>query len=131
MNQQASKLADLWWAYVLADKLSKSEPRITVNAFCPGAVPSTSLGREFPWILRKIAPLVFPLLISNVLTPEKAAEHYLAYGTDPKFASDNGAYYLKGNQDKSSDESHDMVKAKTVYNLACQASGIDDHQVAV
>ncbi|KAI9276336.1 hypothetical protein BC943DRAFT_333013 [Umbelopsis sp. AD052] len=127
----ASKLADIWWAYVLADKLSNSEPRITVNAFCPGPVPATSLAREYPWILRKMAPLIFPLFLSNVLTPEKSAEQYLAYGTDPKFALDNGLYYQRGEKDKSSDESHDMVKAKTVYNLACQASGLEDHQVAV
>ncbi|CAO3682632.1 unnamed protein product [Umbelopsis ramanniana] len=127
----ASKLADLWWAYVLAEKLSSSEPKITVNAFCPGAVPTTSLAREYPWILRKMAPLVFPLFIKDVSTPEKAAEQYFIYGTDAKFASDNGVYYLKGGKDKSTEESHDMVKAKTVYNLACQVSGLDDHQVAV
>jgi hypothetical protein len=78
-----------------------------------------------------VAPLIFPLFINDVSTPEKAAEQYFAYGTDAKFASDNGVYYLKGGKAESTEESHDMVKAKTVYNLACQASRLDDHQVAV
>ncbi|KAI9289158.1 hypothetical protein BC943DRAFT_349687 [Umbelopsis sp. AD052] len=96
LPKKASKLADLWWAYVLADKLSDSEPKISVNALDPGAIP------------------------------KKAGEHYLGYGIDPQYASDNGIYYDRGNKVKSSEESYDMVKAKTVYNLACQVTGLDD-----
>lgn len=127
----ASKLADLWWAYVLADKLSDSEPKISVNALDPGAIPSTGIAREAPWIVQKVLPYVLPLMTSNILTLEKAGEHYLGYGIDPQYASDNGIYYDRGNKVKSSEESYDMVKAKTVYNLACQVTGLDDSKVAV
>jgi hypothetical protein len=116
---------------VLADKLSNSEPKITVNTFCPGAVPGTSLAREYPWIVRQIAPVIFPLLLPDVLTPEIASEQYLSYGTDPKYALDNGVYYQRGSKQKSSEESHDMVKARTVYNLACEVTGLHDRKVTV
>ncbi|KAI8582102.1 hypothetical protein K450DRAFT_298135 [Umbelopsis ramanniana AG] len=127
----ASKLADLWWAYVLADKLSKSDPKIRVNALDPGAVPSTGIAREAPWIIQKVLPYILPLITSNTVTLETAGEHYLGYGIDPQYASDNGIYYDRGNKVKSSEESYDMVKAKTVYNLACQVTGLDDRKVAV
>ncbi|CAO3693044.1 unnamed protein product [Umbelopsis ramanniana] len=127
----ASKLADLWWAYVLADKLSKSEPKINVNALDPGAVPSTGIAREAPWIVQKVLPYILPIIAPNTVTLEKAGEHYLAYGIDPQYELDNGVYYDRGNKVKSSDESYDMVKAKTVYNLACQVTELDDSKVDV
>lgn len=128
---QASKLADVWWAYVLADKLSTSNPRITVNAFCPGFVPSTSLAREYPWVLRKLAQHVLPLIIPYTLTSEQSGERYLEYGTDEKFKDVNGCFYRNGQTIESSAESHDMDKAKIVYNKACEVAGIEDSKVEI
>ncbi|KAG2183326.1 hypothetical protein INT43_006331 [Umbelopsis isabellina] len=128
---QASKLADVWWAYVLADKLSTSDPKITVNAFCPGFVPSTGLAREYPWVLRKTAQYVLPLIISTTLTSEQSGERYLEYGTDERFKDVSGCFYRHGEIIDSSVESHDMDKAKTVYNKACQVADIEESKVEI
>jgi hypothetical protein len=78
-----------------------------------------------------VLPYVLPIIAPNTITLEKAGEHYLAYGIDPQYESDNGVYYDRGYKVKSSNESYDMVKAKTVYNLACQVTGLDDSKVDV
>jgi hypothetical protein len=97
---QASRL---WWTYVLAEKLANSDPKITVNAFCPGFIPTTGLGREYPWALRMVARYTFPLVFSNTLTADESAKRYLAYGTDPKIDDDNAAYYRHGEKVESSE----------------------------
>ncbi|OZJ06724.1 hypothetical protein BZG36_00433 [Bifiguratus adelaidae] len=127
---RVSKLADIWWTYVLAERAAKSTSEITVTTFCPGLVPTTNMARDFPLYLRIIARYLMPLHPS-ARSLDEAGNEYLAYATSPEFAKDNGVYYRQGKQAKSSAESHDMVKARTVWNKACDVIGMPDHKVEV
>ncbi|OZJ06680.1 hypothetical protein BZG36_00432 [Bifiguratus adelaidae] len=127
---RASKLADVWWTYVLAERLANSNPKITVNTLCPGFVPTTSLARDSSLFSRLRMKYVMPWF-SFAISADQSSNEYLAYGIDDKYANDNGCYYRYGKKTESSKESHDMVKAKTVWNLACDVIGMPEEKMQV
>ena len=62
---------------------------ITVNAFCPGFVPGTSLSRDHRWFVRWIIKSVLPRFFPTT-TLEQATENYFYYGTSDVIAQQTG-----------------------------------------
>ncbi|KAI7881250.1 NAD(P)-binding protein [Lichtheimia hyalospora FSU 10163] len=119
-----SKLVQLWLMYLLAEKY----PSFSINAFCPGFVPTTPLHRHSSWYIR--------LLMHHVLSwmpfatsEDDAAESYVYYATHELFHQVTGKYFKKKQVTESSKASKDMTKARQVWNMACDICELPNHRL--
>jgi NAD(P)-dependent dehydrogenase (short-subunit alcohol dehydrogenase family) len=116
-----SKLANIYFTYALARRLPDG---VTANAFDPGMVMGTSLGRSLPTPLRFVSRHVLPhltWLLRRAVTPHiysapeaGAALAWLA--TAPELAGTTGQYFHGRTAIRSSDESYDTVRADDLWN---------------
>lgn len=116
-----SKLAVLWATYELAARLA---PRsITVNAVCPGFVPTTAAANThgfMKFFLRYVLPIM-PFATSK----GTASRHFAELATSPAFAEATGKFFADGAPMESSPESRDPVRRERFWAWACQRIGID------
>lgn len=116
-----SKLANIYFTYALARRLPDG---VTANAFDPGMVMGTGLGRSLPAPVRFISRYVLPRmtwLLRRALTPHvySATESgsVLAWlATAPELAGTTGQYFSGRTAIPSSDESYDTVRAEDLWN---------------
>jgi NAD(P)-dependent dehydrogenase (short-subunit alcohol dehydrogenase family) len=115
-----SKLANLYFTYALARRLPAG---VTADAFNPGAVMGTGLGRSLPAPMRFAAAHVFPhmtWLLRRVMTPNintaEVSGGALAWlATAPELADTTGKYFDGRKAIRSSDESYDMARAEQLW----------------
>lgn len=115
-----SKLANLYFTYALARRLPDG---VTANAFDPGIVLGTGLGRSLPAPVRFVARYVLPRLtwlLRRALTPHiySAPESGSALAwlaTAPELAGTTGQYFTGRTATRSSDESYDTVRADDLW----------------
>ncbi|KAI9495294.1 hypothetical protein BDB00DRAFT_814031 [Zychaea mexicana] len=112
---KASKLAMMWIAYLLA----KQNPELVVIPFEPGFIPTTSLSRESPWLVRQILRYILPWFNHALTSEETAAHWYLQYATSPDFSAASGQYFFSGKKLDSSERSHNMEEATKFWNISC------------
>jgi NAD(P)-dependent dehydrogenase (short-subunit alcohol dehydrogenase family) len=115
-----SKLCNILFTYELSKKLqekglSTSDKPITVNAFNPGFMPGTDLGRETKGITRFAWYKILPPLTSLSLfgrTPKKSAEDLAHLILSPELEHTSGKYFDERKIIPSSKESYDKEKAQ-------------------
>jgi NAD(P)-dependent dehydrogenase (short-subunit alcohol dehydrogenase family) len=108
-----SKLANLYFTYALARRLPEG---VTANAFNPGMVLGTALGRSLPAPVRFIARHVLPRLtwlLRRVMSPDINSE----------LAGTTGAYFDGRTQARSSEESYDTVRAEHLWSGSQRLTG--------
>lgn len=123
-----SKLANLYFTYALARRLPDG---VTANAFNPGMVLGTALGRSLPAPVRFVAAHVLPRLtwlLRRVMTPNihSAAESggTLAWlATAPELSETTGQYFDGRTQARSSDESYDTARAEQLWSDSQKLTG--------
>lgn len=124
-----SKLANLYFTYALARRLPDG---VTANAFNPGMVLGTALGRSQPAPVRFVAAHVLPhltWLLRRVMTPNihSAAESggALAWlATTPELAETTGQYFDGRTSARSSEESYDTARAEQLWTDSQALTGI-------
>lgn len=90
-----SKLCNIMTARELARRTTADRPDLMIAAYDPGYVPATGLARDYPAIVRWIAPRVVKGLIGpdRVSTPEVSGAHLARLATAPDFAGSRGDYW--------------------------------------
>jgi NAD(P)-dependent dehydrogenase (short-subunit alcohol dehydrogenase family) len=125
-----SKLCNLWFTYELARRLDAAgltgNGRLTVNAFDPGLVPGSGLGRDYPAPLRfvwnSILPGVAQALTNFMPTINPAPKSGAALArlvVDPDLASVSGKYFpshTRWQETRSSDASYDQERARALWD---------------
>ena len=107
-----SKLANIMFTPVLAQKLQQAAPEktFTVNCFHPGFV-GTGIGTQV--LLGKvIMSLVRPFVRSNT----KGAETGLFLATDPSLTGKNGGYYFDCQEEPLKAYARDMTVAQALWD---------------
>jgi NAD(P)-dependent dehydrogenase (short-subunit alcohol dehydrogenase family) len=132
----ASKLCNILCVYELARRLeasglSTAERPITVNAFNPGLLAGTDLGRDQrPW-MRLVWYHVLPALSRAMgfgRTPAQAGADLAYLATEPALAQVSGQYFDGREQAESSAESHDLDKAADLWQTSIRLSGLEPHE---
>jgi NAD(P)-dependent dehydrogenase (short-subunit alcohol dehydrogenase family) len=124
-----SKLANIYLTYALARRLPDG---VTANAFNPGMVLGTGLGRSLPAPARFVADHLLPRttwLLRRVLTPNihSAAESggALAWlATAPELAGTTGTYFDGRTPIRSSQESYDVQRAEDLWTDSLELTGV-------
>jgi NAD(P)-dependent dehydrogenase (short-subunit alcohol dehydrogenase family) len=113
-----SKLAVLWFTYELQRRLPAG---ITVNAVCPGFVPTTAAastsGVEH-WFMAHVLPHM-PFATSV----DAATDALVFMAVDPSLDGVGGKFFGERRPIDSSPESHDVEKARRFWELADRLTG--------
>jgi NAD(P)-dependent dehydrogenase (short-subunit alcohol dehydrogenase family) len=119
-----SKLCNLWFTYELHRRLLAQGRTVCVNAFNPGFVPGTNLGRHGPAVARFLFKYVLPGLrwvTDQVHTPAQVAEAM----EGAFWADESGYYWDRSEKGQSSALSHDESKARELWVLSVELTGLD------
>lgn len=113
-----SKLANLMFTYELARRLEGSG--VTANAVHPGVV-RTSFGQEDSgtW-MRRLLPLVRPLMKS----PERGADTSVLLASAPELAGVSGRYFARGRARGSSRASYDPDVTARLWRISAELVGV-------
>jgi len=132
----SSKLCNVLCAYELARRLdasglSTAEHPITSNAFAPGLVAGTGLGRDEKGMTRFTWYYVMPLmsrLMGFGRTPAAAGAELAYVATAPEVSEVTGAYFSGRHKSRSSTDSHDRAKAEDLWQTSVRLSGLKPHE---
>jgi NAD(P)-dependent dehydrogenase (short-subunit alcohol dehydrogenase family) len=122
----SSKLCNVLCAYELARRLEASglstpARPITVNAFDPGFMPGTELGRDGKGIIRFMWYSVMPFVsrfMPFVHTTTQSGGDLAYLATAPDLAAVTGKYFSGRDMVPSSAESHDLGKAADLWQTS-------------
>ncbi|HJP51337.1 MAG TPA: SDR family oxidoreductase [Pseudomonadales bacterium] len=109
-----SKLANVLFAFELALRLKGSG--VTSNVLHPGGV-RTDIMRDLPWLVRKMANLIF-------ITPEEGAKTTIMLASDPLLTGVSGEYYDQTKPAQYSDLVQDEALRKRLWQESEQMVGI-------
>jgi NAD(P)-dependent dehydrogenase (short-subunit alcohol dehydrogenase family) len=115
-----SKLANVYFTYGLARRLPAG---VTANAFNPGMLLGTNLGRSLPapvrfmtrYVLPRAQPLLRRFVTSNIHTPEESGAALAWLATDSELADTTGKYFDGRKAIRSSDDSYDPARADELW----------------
>lgn len=116
-----SKLCNILTTYELARRLDDgtTPPPITVNAFDPGLLPGTGLGRDYHGIQRLAWQYLLPALSylpgPNIHTPRHSAAALARLIVDPQLAAVTGRYFSGAREIRSSDDSYNPSYAADLW----------------
>ena len=127
----SSKLANVLWTYALARHLKDKKSRITANAYNPGLMFGTGLGRDyapimkFLWfhILPRITGLV-RLALPYVRSVQESGECLAWLAISPEPAGVNGRYFGDKKEVMSSADSYDAEKQDDLWKWTVKATGV-------
>ncbi|KAJ3049767.1 Short-chain dehydrogenase/reductase 2b [Rhizophlyctis rosea] len=125
-----SKLANMWFIVELAEYFKEKGWNVTANSLCPGYVPTTGLSRDYPRILQKLAPYVMTLIIKETPLPD-SIRHIEWVSTSPDLDDISGRWFDVAVGQKvtekplGSDESRDQTKARRLWNVSCDITGLE------
>ncbi len=127
-----SKLCNLLFAYELsrrlqASGLSKPDAPITVNAFDPGLMPGTGLGRDYPGWLRVVWNYVLPVmtLLPKVHSARTSGRNLAWVVSDPALEHATAQYYRRRQAIPSSKDSYDAALARELWDESAPLVGLD------
>ena len=121
-----SKLCNLLFTRVAAQKLNALGARVTINAVHPGVVASNIVvnrRNNSLWWVANLSKLV-------LLSPEKGADTSVYLASDPSLALVSGEYFHKRKIALSSPASHDMETAERLYRMSLGFVGLADDPLA-
>ncbi len=134
-----SKLCNLWFAYELvrrieAANLSSNGHALTVNAFDPGLVPGSGLGRDYPAALRFIWDRILPG-VARALSPVvaginpawKSGAALADLVVDPALAQVSGKYFpshTRWREAPSSEASYDATRARALWEESVRMAAL-------
>lgn len=125
-----SKLANVYFTYALARRLPAG---VTANAFDPGMILGTGLGRSLPAPLRFVANHIFPRITwllrrtvtDNIVTAQESGRALAWAVTAPELAATTGKYLDNLRREKrSSEESYDADRAVQLWNDSLALTGV-------
>ena len=124
-----SKLANLYFTYSLARRLPTG---VTANAFNPGMVMGTNLGRSLPAPVRFVARRILPhltwllrrVMTPNINTTETAGGSLAWVATAPELSDTTGTYFDGRRATRSSDESYDTARAEQLWEDSLVLTGV-------
>lgn len=123
-----SKLANIYFTYALARRLPEG---VTANAFNPGMMLDTALGRSMPapvrFVLEHVAPrftwLLRRVLTDNIRTAEESGRALAWVTTAPELAETTGRYFDGRHDIRSSEESYDTARADQLWDDSLVLTG--------
>jgi NAD(P)-dependent dehydrogenase (short-subunit alcohol dehydrogenase family) len=113
-----AKLCNVLYAYELA---RRAPDGLTANAFDPGLMPGTGLGRDYSPVQRFVWNRVMPGLtpvVPNVNTPKRSGSALARLAVDPALEGITGAYFMGGRPIASSQDSYDRRKARDLWETS-------------
>jgi len=116
-----SKLCNLLFARVLADKLKQKGSRVTINAVHPGIVATDIVVNRKTGAFRWVASLMRLFFTSS----EEGAETSVYLACDPDAAKYSGEYFYKKHVEPSSPASKNMETAYRLYNISLRLAGLE------
>jgi light-dependent protochlorophyllide reductase len=117
-----SKLCNLLFTYELDRRLEHGTQRITVNAFDPGMMPGSGLGRDYPPLQRFAWRYILPALrvLPGVNSTRTSGRHLAALAADPRFDGVTGMYFEGNKPALSSADSYDIDIAQELWHTSEQ-----------
>ena len=126
-----SKLCNIYCAYELARRLAETGDArlrsVRVNAFDPGMMPGTGLGRTYPAVLRFAWKYVLPVLTlfqENVNRPATSGRRLAILASGGMGDHVTGQYISMGRVLPSSPLSHDRAKACDLWTTSAEMTGL-------
>jgi NAD(P)-dependent dehydrogenase (short-subunit alcohol dehydrogenase family) len=138
-----SKLCNLWFTYECARRieaagLSSDERPISVNAFEPGLVPGSGLGRDYPAPLRFVWERILPAIargvspfVASINTAEAAGQAMARVALDPGLASTSSLYFPSHSrwaEAASSKDSYDEERAAALWEASVKMTGLTSRE---
>ncbi|MEM7332067.1 MAG: SDR family NAD(P)-dependent oxidoreductase [Chloroflexota bacterium] len=122
----SSKLCNVLFAYELSRRLddhgfSTPNAPITVNAFDPGLMAGTDLGRDNKGLMRFVWYRILPLLsrfMPNGRSPQQSGADLAYLATAEELQGITGRYFSGRTQTLSAKESHDLQKATDLWRTS-------------
>jgi NAD(P)-dependent dehydrogenase (short-subunit alcohol dehydrogenase family) len=124
-----SKLANIYFTYALARRLPAG---VTANAFDPGMMLGTALGRSLPAPLRFVSERIFPritwllrrTITDNINTAQESGRALVWVVTAPELAGATGKYFELRQEKRTSEESYDAARAEQLWNDSLALTGV-------
>jgi NAD(P)-dependent dehydrogenase (short-subunit alcohol dehydrogenase family) len=124
-----SKLANIYFTYALARRLPDG---VTANAFDPGMMLGTSLGRSLPAPVRFVSQHILPritwllrrFVTDNITTPQEAGRALAWVATAPELAGTTGRYFGGRREIRSSQESYEVARAEQLWDDSLALTGV-------
>jgi len=115
-----SKLCNVLFAYELDRRLGEGRDGVSVNAFDPGLMPGSGLGRDYSPAQRFVWRFVFPLLrvLPHVHSPRTSGGHLAALADDARYEGVSGKYFEDLRAVRSSADSYDRDKAADLWQTS-------------
>jgi NAD(P)-dependent dehydrogenase (short-subunit alcohol dehydrogenase family) len=117
-----SKLCNLLFCYELDRRLDHGAQGMTVNAFDPGLMPGSGLGRDYSPLQRFAWRYVLPALrvLPGVNSTRTSGRHLAALAADPRYDGVTGMYFQGNKLALSSADSYDIDRARELWTSSAQ-----------
>ncbi|MCO1657040.1 SDR family NAD(P)-dependent oxidoreductase [Pseudonocardia humida] len=124
-----SKLANVYFTHALARRLPAG---VTANAFDPGMMLGTALGRSLPAPVRFVAQHILPRITwllrrtvtDNINTAQESGRALAWVVTAPELAATTGKYFDLRREKPSSEESYDAARAEQLWTDSLALTGV-------
>ncbi len=121
-NYATSKLCQILSTFELHRSIQDLQIPLSVVAYDPGLNGGTSLARDFPWLLRKLSPLVFRILQwrypGDVCSPQESGPWLADLLLVPEKRKLSGVYFHCDKVIETSAEALDREKQRDLWNTS-------------
>jgi len=97
---------------------------VTSNAVCPGFVPA-AIGARRKSTIGKLFYAQIMARMPFARSLEQASDSYIFATTDAAFEGIGGKFIVDGKEKRSSDDSYNEEKARTLWELSWKWCGLD------
>lgn len=119
-----SKLYNIYFTKVLAEKMEKEQTGITVNCLHPGTV-YTGFGASGSNFFAKLVKIGGPLLA----TPQNGAKTSVYLASSPAVANENGAYFAHRKKAKITKLARNENNQQKLWDISMSLAGIKEYGI--